>query len=231
MELSTKFVVSAKRIHLVMVMKVIDIELIEALVRAVESSVQEFNASLGTDKINICLIKVNFIKSFTEDVLFLSEHTEDDKFYQKYGDLIIRDMLEQLIELLYLLKNPNHIEEYLGLTINPEELKGEKSVVKIGEMLGKKRYNNGLKERPSVHRMAKDIGEAEVTDGNLTLYGLYKIFSERCHNTYFLSYLEDVYNNVHHFIPNKGGLRNEQLKCLAILITIVLDTYNNVFKS
>ena len=108
----------------------IDAAILEALAQAMIFSVQELDASAGTEKEHICWVKTNFIKHFTEDVFFLNDHSEDNTFSQRYGNLIIRDMLEQLIEFLYLLKNPHHAEEYLGLTINFEEFKRKQSIVK-----------------------------------------------------------------------------------------------------
>ncbi|MBQ9847036.1 MAG: hypothetical protein IJO58_04430 [Clostridia bacterium] len=103
-------------------MSKIDAAILEALAQAITNSVQKLDASSGTDKEHICWVKMNFIKHFTEDVLFLNDHSEDETFSRRNGNLIIRNMLEQLIEFLYLLKNPHHAEEYLGMTINLEEL-------------------------------------------------------------------------------------------------------------
>ena len=85
----------------------IDIAIIEALAHATTISAQTLNDSAGTDKEHICWVKMNFIKHFTEDVVFLNDHSEDTTFSRRNGNLIIRNMLEQLIEFLYLLKNPS----------------------------------------------------------------------------------------------------------------------------
>ena len=201
----------------------IDAAILEALAQALIFSVQELDASAGTEKEHICWVKTNFIKHFAEDVFFLNDHSEDNTFSQRYGNLIIRDMLEQLIEFLYLLKNPHHAEEYLGLTINFEEIKRKQSIVKKEELFGEKRYNKGSDGRPSVSDMAKTIGEKSLTDGSLTLYKLYQILSERCHNAYFSSLLDDV-NKVHFSIPT-GGLDEGQIKDVLIMAAIVLSEY------
>lgn len=154
----------------------IDEAIISALAQAITFSVQELDASAGTEKEHICWVKMNFIKHFTEDVLFLNDHSEENTFSQRYGNLIIRDMLEQLIEFLYLLKNPYRAEEYLGLTINIEELNRKKSVVRKEELFGEKRYNKGTDGRPSVADMAEAIGEKSSGNGNLTLYKLQDSF-------------------------------------------------------
>ena len=201
----------------------IDEAIIDALAQAITSSVQELDDSTGTEKEHICWVKMNFVKHFAEDVLFLNDHSEDNTFSRRYGNLIIRDMLEQLIEFLYLLKNPQLAEEYLGLTINIKALNRKKSIVVKEELLGKKRYNKGMASRPSVSDMAEAIGEKSSGNGNLTLYKLYKILSERCHNAYFSSLLDDV-NKVHHSIPT-GGLSDGQIKDVLIMIAIVLGEF------
>ena len=204
-------------------MSKIDVAILEALAQAITSSVKELDASAGTDKEHICWVKMNFIKHFTEDVQFLNDHSDDNTFLQRYGNLIIRDMLEQLIEFLYLLKNPHRAKEYLGLTINIEELNRKKSVVKKEELFGEKRYNQEPFGRPFVSDMAEAIGEKSSGNGNLTLYKLYKILSERCHNAYFSSFLDDV-NKVHFLVPT-GGLSEGQIKDVLIMTAIVLAEY------
>ena len=201
----------------------IDAAILEALAQAMTSSVHELDASAGTGKEHICWAKTNFIKHFTEDVLFLNDHSADKAFSRRYGNLIIRDMLEQLIEFLYLLKKPHLAEAYLGLTINLDEYNRKQSVVKKEELFGEKRYNKGMDGRPSVAEMAKAIGEKSSGNGNLTLYKLYEILSERCHNAYFSSLLDDV-NKVHHSIP-ASGLDEGQIREILIMAAIVLAEY------
>ena len=208
-------------------MSKIDAAILEALAQAMTFSVQELNASAGTKDEHICWVKTNFIKHFTQDVFFLNDHSEDNAFSHRYGNLIIRDILEQLIEFLYLLKNPHLSEEYLGLTINFEEVKRKQSIVKKEELFGEKRYNKKLGGRPSVSDMAKDIGEKSSTDGGLTLYKLYQILSEHCHNAYFSSLLDDV-NKVHRSIPT-GGLSENQLRDVYIMAVIVIEEFSHPY--
>ena len=201
----------------------IDAKIVEALAQAITISVQELDASAGTDKEHICWVKMNFIKHFTEDVFFLNNHSEDETFSRRNGNLIIRNMLEQLIEFLYLLKNPHHAEEYLGLTINFEEFNRKQSIVKKEELFGEKRYNKNKNKRPTISEMTQDIGEKSSNNTNLTLYKLYQILSEQCHNSYFSSLLDDV-NKVHHSIPN-SGLSDNQIKNIHIMTTVVLTEF------
>ncbi len=201
----------------------IDAAIIESLAQAITSSVHELDASAGTDNEHICWVKTNFIKHFTEDVLFLNDHSEDNAFSRRYGNLIIRDMLEQLIEFLYLLKNPHLAKSYLGLTINFEEFNRKQSVIIKEELLGEKRYNQGMDGRPSVAEMAAAIGEKSSGNSNLTLYKLYKILSEQCHNAYFSSLLDDV-NKVNRSV-SASGLGEGQISNMLSMIAVVLAEY------
>lgn len=201
----------------------IDAAILEALAQAMALSARELDASAGTEEKHICRVKTNFIKHFTEDVFFLNDHSEDNSFSRRYGNLIIRAMLEQLIEFLYLLKNPHLAEEYLGLTINFDELNRKTSLVNKEKLFGNERYSHESTGRPSVSDMAKDIGEKSSADGSLTLYKLYQILSERCHNAYFSSLLDDV-NKVNSSIP-VSGLDEGQINDILIMTAIVLAEY------
>ena len=205
-------------------MSKIDAAILEALVQATTSSVQELDSSAGTEEEKICWVKTNFIKHFTEDVFFLNDHSEDLTFSRRYGNLIIRDMLEQLIEFLYLLKNPHRAEEYLGFTVDLDKVCGKQSLLRKAELLGEKRYNKESDGRPSVSEMAQAIGEKSSGNRNLTLYKLYQLLSDMCHNSYFSSLLDDVHK-VHYSTPN-GGLNESQVNDVMIMIAIVLKEFN-----
>ena len=97
-------------------------------------------------------------------------------------------------------------------------------VVNKEKLFGNERYNSKSTGRPSVSDMAKDIGEKSSADGSLTLYKLYQILSERCHNAYFSSLLDDV-NKVHSSIP-ACGLDEGQIREVLIMAAIVLSEYN-----
>ena len=207
-------------------MSKIDAAALEALVQTMNSAVQELDFSAKAEEKNIHWTKANFIKHFTEDVFFLNDHSEDHTFTQRYGNLIIRDMLEQLVEFLYLLKNPHRTEEYLGCTINLEEVVNIQSLIAKTKSLGEKRYNKESHGRPSVSEMAKDIGEKHSPEGTLNLYGLYQLLSDECHNSYYFSLLADL-QKVHHSnsIPT-CGLSKTQLNSVMIMIAIVLKEFN-----
>ena len=163
---------------------------------------------------------MNFIKQFAEDIYFLNDHSEHERFSRRYGNLIIRDMLEQLIEFLYLQKKPALSDEYLGLKIDIEALDRKTSIEKKEEMFGDKRY---LSDRPSVSEMAKEIGEKSAGEGKLTLYKLYQILSEHCHNSYFSSFLDDI--NKSSLGVSAHGMSDSHVNDLHIMILYVLEEY------
>jgi len=198
----------------------IDVAILEAMATAINISVHKYDDSRGTDQENASLIKMNFIKQFAEDVFFLNDHSEQAGFSRRYGNLIIRDMLEQLIEFLYLQKHPNLADEYLGLKIDLEALERKTSIVKKEELFGEKRYLNG---RPSVSEMAKEIDEKNSGDRKLTLYKLYQILSEQCHNSYFSSFLDII--NKSCLGVSAHGLSDSQIQDIHIMILYVLEEY------
>ena len=52
-------------------MKKVDVAIIEALTKALNMSSQQHMASLGSETENINLFKMNFIKKFTDDRVFI----------------------------------------------------------------------------------------------------------------------------------------------------------------
>ena len=118
-------------------MKKVDVAIIEALTKALNRSIQQHMASLGSDTENINLFKMNFIKKFTDDVMFLNDLSGNKNFYHRYGYLIMRNMLEQLIEFLYVKKKPCLVDEYLGLKIDLNVLQDKHSPVEDERTFGK----------------------------------------------------------------------------------------------
>lgn len=201
-------------------MKKVDVAIIEALTKALNMSIQQHMASLGSDTENINLFKMNFIKKFTDDVMFLNDLSGNKDFYHRYGNLIMRNMLEQLIEFLYVKKNPHLVDEYLGFKIDLNAFQTEHSPVEGEHAFGKKRY---LENRPHIAKMAEDIGESKAADGSLSLYDVYCILSEKCHNSYFDSLLKD-FNSAGFDIPIIG-LTDEHMTLLYSMIAVVLTEY------
>lgn len=198
----------------------IDVAILDAMATAISVSAQEYSDAKGTAQENACLVKMNFIKQFAEDVYFLNDYSEHEHFSRRYGNLIIRDMLEQLIEFLYLQKHPDLADEYLGLKVDFDALGRKTSIVEKEKLFGDKRY---LNVRPPVWEMAKEIGEKSAGEGKLTLYKLYQILSEHCHNSYFSAFLDDI--NKSCLGVSAYGLSDSQVNDLHIMILYVLEEY------
>lgn len=201
-------------------MKKIDVAIIEALTETLNKSIKQYMASLGSDSENTNLFKMNFIKKFSDDFIFLNDLSGNADFYHRYGYLIMRNMLEQLIEFLYVKKNPHLVDEYLGLKIDLNALQTKHSPVEGEHAFGKKRY---LKNRPHITKMAEDIGESKAADGALSLYDVYCILSEKCHNSYFDSLLKD-FNSAGPGVPIIG-LSDEHMTLLYSMTAVVLAEY------
>lgn len=200
----------------------IDIEYIEQLAEVFNRTVEENKEAIGSEEENLKLFKMNFIKNFSEDVMFLNDNSGNDNFQVRYADLIIRNMLEQLLEYLYISKNTHLLKEYLGEYIKSDFFEDKYSVIEKTSLLGEKRF---VKKREKYFEMARDLGEYESTDKNtITLYGLYKILSEQSHNSYFGSLM-----NAHQKMREGNavlGLTLVQVRCVHILIEIVLRDFD-----
>lgn len=137
-----------------------------------------------------------------------------------YSYLIMRNMLEQLIEFLYVKKNPYLVDEYLGLKIDLNALQQKHTPVEGERRFGKERY---VDNRLSIAKMTENIGERNTTNGALSLYDVYCILSEKCHNSYFDPLLKDF--NAASFNVPIVGLNDEQITLLYAMVAIVLAEY------
>ncbi len=196
-------------------------QIIEALQKARDIATNKCGQTVGSSDANKYLFKMIFIEKFLNDVEFLDSISENDNFYHRYGYMIIRNMLEQLIEFLYVLKNEQLIDEYLGLKINLEALNKQHTPVEGERFFGQGRYT---KKRPTVNAMVNNIGDNVVKEGMLSLYNLYSILSEKCHNSYFDSWLKDI--NATYSDAQTVGLNEEQLTLLHTIILYVLEQYS-----
>lgn len=201
-------------------MRNVDVSIIETLTKALDKTLEEHMRAIGTEQENFNLFKMNFIKKFLDDIIFLNDLSGKNDFYHRYGYLILRNMLEQLIEFLYVQKNKHLVDEYLGLKIDLDALKEKHTPVEGERRFGKERYINN---RPSIAEMTKDIKEYKTTVGTMTLYDVYCILSERCHNSYFDSLLKNF--NAVGMGTSKSGLNEEQITLLHIMVACVLMEY------
>lgn len=159
-----------------------------------------------------------------EDVIFLNKMVGRDDFLPRYADFIIRDVVEQIIEYKYLMKHNDLIKYYLGANI--KNLQSSKDVVNNYCNLFSERFPSG--SRKTVSQMAKDIDEGwkGSKSKRMTLYGIYKMLSERCHNSYYKS-LYDMKDQ-----SETGekvlALTDDQVEYLKIIIDSFMITYSNI---
>ena len=164
-------------------------------------------------------IKITYSENLIEDIDFLNEMSGSPNFKVRYANMIIRDVLEQVIEFIYLLEHTDLIEQFLGANINTVDL-DEENLIDEYLQFGGKRYNGGRKR---VSQMASSINENTSVDNTLSLYDIYRILSEQCHNSYFLSTLDDI----EEIETNKKAvaLTEEQLTYLMIIISRFMEAY------
>ena len=166
-------------------------------------------------------IRILFSESLMEDVEFLDDSSGKPQFKIRHAQIIMRDLLEQVIEFMYLIKHPRLISEYVGEKIDIQ------SVKKSNPVDGMKKLARGrfAECRQSVASMARDIGEEKSTQGHSALYELYCLLSEECHNSYFFARLDDYKE----FKDNKEilALSKDQAENLIIII----DRFLSVYKS
>lgn len=138
-------------------------------------------------------IKISFSSNLLEDLELLMQLNGDEIFKIRHANSVIRTMLEQTIECIYLLKNPEQITTYLGdnieLSNDDVEIDDETNLIKSLLQFGQRRFVGG---RKSVSSMALDINEKESKEDRLSLYEIYRLLSERDHNSLFESILDDI---------------------------------------
>lgn len=105
---------------------------------------------------------------------------KENGFSNRYTDAIIRNMCEQVIEYLYIMKHQELIPIYFGKNIKQKyDEQGE--LLKELKQTGQARFG----KRKSVKEMAEDIGELESDDDKISLYDIFSIKAELEHNSYF----------------------------------------------
>ena len=88
------------------------------------------------------LYSVEFIKiAFIE---FLNTLSGQPLFKARHANIILRDMLEQVIEFIYLMKHTELITEYMGVNVDTSKIT-TRNPIKCIHKLGSKRYSGGRK--------------------------------------------------------------------------------------
>lgn len=105
---------------------------------------------------------------------------KDSGFSNRYIDAIIRNMCEQVIEYLYIMKHQELIPIYSGENLK-EKYDEQEDLFKVFKQTGQARFG----KRKSVKEMAVDIGEYKSNDDKISLYDIFSIKAELEHNSYF----------------------------------------------
>lgn len=164
-------------------------------------------------------LKISCSENFLDDIEFLNEMSGTPNFKVRYANMIIRDVLEQVIEFIYLLKYPELIEQFMGGNIETDDFDKDKLIEEYLQF-GGKRYTGG---RKTISKMASSINEKVSVDDTLSLYDIYRILSEQCHNSYFLSNLDDI--DEAETGKRTVALTDEQLTYLMIIIGRFMEAY------
>ena len=198
----------------------IDEKMIQALAKAFKVACDDYLNAHGTALENQYLFRMNFVKKIAEDVSFLNSVGNASNFYHRYANFIIRNMSEHLIEFCYLNKHPKLIKEYLGLKIKLNKFDQPHTPLQGARWFGKRRFKKGRKD---IDEMAKDIGQYKHPDGSLSLYDIFAIYSESCHNSYFDAFLDDI-SEINTDAPTVG-LTDENITAVHTLILCVIGEF------
>lgn len=197
-------------------------EVYTALINEISTTNQQLLNSLKakTNVINsVEFTKISFSESLLEDVEFLNKLSGNSLFKIRHAHIIMRDMLEQVIEFIYLMKHPDKISEYFGSNIDTEKLLKHKPIKGIHK-LGNERYTNN---RKSVSEMARDINEKNTTSNRPALYDMYQLLSEECHNSYFFAHFDDIEEL--EYGEDILALSEEQAQNIVIILERFMETY------
>lgn len=131
-------------------------------------------------------IKILYSDNLLEDIELINKMSGNELFKLRHANIIMRDMLEQVIEFIYLMKHPEIISEYFGANVDTSKISSN-NPLKGMHKLGNERFVSG---RKTVSAMAQEINEKKSNTNQLALYELYQLLSEECHNSYFFASLD-----------------------------------------
>lgn len=155
-------------------------EIYEKELRVLEEKTEYSTEILGTPE----FLKELFSECLSRDLDFFQEVNGLKE--TRYASILVRMMLEQVIEFLYLMQDTKRIQgQYFNLkdssdSIFERETDPMINLKNVVHILGKGRYPN---ERKNIYEMTKEIGE--VGKEMLCLYNIYVYLSEKTHNAYF----------------------------------------------
>lgn len=177
-------------------------------VRFMDSQVGFFSKEMMSFVVSECLM---------EDVETIYT-LKNQGFSDRYADFVIRNMCEQVIEYIYIMRHPELIPEYFGENIK-DEWNG-RNLFKGLKRTGGARF----KERKSVSEMAVDIGEKTSDDEKISLYEIYSLKAEFEHHSYFNHMLNTI------FSVNDESESAEEVDYIYLIyiLTAFINTYDTV---
>lgn len=163
--------------------------------------------------------KIQYGSIVSEDVeLFLKIYKSKYISY-RHALIILRSLVELIIEFKYLIQNPSYREKFIGDT---EFKQSDKFSVNDFKQLGSKRFKNG---KISIAKMAVDIGEKNDSDEKLSLYSIYIILSEQVHNL-ALHYMMNTIEML-----EEGEQTENFVEDNEIFIIFILDSFMKTYMS
>ncbi len=158
-------------------------------------------------------------KCLIEDIDTI-QYLKDSGFSNRYIDVIIRNMCEQVIEYLYIMKHQELISIYFGKNLK-EEFDEQEDLFKIIKQTGQARFG----ERKPVKEMAEDIGECKSDDDKISLYDIFSIKAELEHNSYF----HQIFDIVGEIEDEEADEETDSLDYMFLffILSAFLDVYYN----
>lgn len=146
---------------------------------------------------------------------------KDSGFSNRYIDAIIRNMCEQVIEYLYIMKHQELIPIYFGENLK-EKYDEQEDLFKVFKQTGQARFG----KRKSVKEMAVDIGEYKSNDDKISLYDIFSIKAELEHNSYFHQ-IFDIIDKIEDSENVSEEVDSLDYMFLIYILTAFLDVYYN----
>lgn len=181
---------------------------------------------VGEHLISLEALSLAFSNCIIEDIDMIMELKEQN-INHRYADGIIRNICEQVIEFIYIYKNPDKLSEYFGDKTDEEYKKLEKDsdiFMAIRKSIGDKRYTGGRK----IKNMATNINEVEERDGALSLYGVYQYTSTVYHNSYLCSIFDLVGEVEEEDGTNENDSEDIDFLMMVTILIKFIDKYNEI---
>lgn len=161
-----------------------------------ENIVENTNKKLEANKPTIYskeYLSILISECLVEDINTI-KFLKNNRLNNRYVDSIIRNMTEQTIEYIYIMKNPELIPVYFGENLDPDiNMINERNMFDDLNKTGSDRFSKdqGTGRKPVAY-MASKIGEKKNTADTISLYTIFKNKAELEHNSYFHSILYNI---------------------------------------